>query len=64
MLQLLPLLKLDQMLLYHNMNISNHTGQLLLCGTSGLAHTTLIYPTMLNVFLDMMNWNESTKING
>ena len=30
MLQLLPLLKLDQMLLSHNMNFTNHTGQLLL----------------------------------
>ena len=65
MLQLLPLLKLDQMLLSHNMNFTNHRGQLLLCGNSGLAHTTLMHPTMLNVFLVvLMNWNKSTKING
>jgi hypothetical protein len=65
MLLLLPLLKLDQMLMYHNMNFVNHTGQLLLCGMSGLTHTTLVHPTMLNVFLVvLMNRNESTKING
>ena len=29
-----------------------------------LAHTTLMHPTMLNVFLVMMNWNKSSKING
>ena len=45
------LLHLDQMLMYHNMNFTNHTGQLLLSGTSGLAHTTLMHLTILNIFL-------------
>jgi hypothetical protein len=59
--QLLPLLTLDQMLMYHNMNFTNHTGQLLLCGTSGLKQTTLMYPTLLNVFLVvLMKRNEGT----
>ena len=59
------LLHLDQMLMYHNMNFTNHTGQLLLSGTSGLAHTNLMHLTILNIFLVvLMNWNKSTKING